>query len=403
MSEDSFQNGHPTQKLIDSFQSSLLLPQRSGGTRAFIVRSMSQAPQPAAVARRCASCGRDKDCEGRSFGGRWACNPCRSIQQQLYRNIGASGLAELDEEQKGDFFRACQDSIGNGRYQWMTVRAALVKSLCHQRIKSYEKTKTTEELPLSVWISRGWEESVIKKCPTKTDDTLGELFCVPVTLVQERGIFRVIEKELLEKEKHAREKKTKKGIEQTTEPAWDVGKETPAAGAHAGGKAMPKGKAAAKADPAKAAKALEIKTEKNNKATAALAAKSVSLLSGAARSVTNVLAQANKHLPDLDPQQKQELREAEESLGKRVKACSEVLGLVDRVQGAPLPSLSFSFQDCKDAVKAAKELADEVRKAIRAAKDEKAQAEDDLAEAKAKDKPQPPAKRIRKTGKQQEA
>ena len=249
---------------------------------------------------------------------------------------------------------------------------------------------------------------MVRKCPTKTDDTLGELFCVPVKMIQERDVFQVIEKEMLEKEKQAREKKTKKGQEEPTQPAWDVGREVVASAA--GSKAIAKGKAApkAKADPEKAAKALELKTEKNNKATAALAAKCVSLLSGAARSVTAVLAQAKKHLPDLDPLQKQELEEAEAALGKRVKACSEVLGLVDRVQGAPLPSLSFSFQDCKDAVKAAKALADEVRKAIRVRKDEKAQAEDDKAEAEEKlqpedVKPEPAAKRVRRTGKQQEA
>ena len=55
-------------------------------------------------------------------------------------DIGPTGLSELGEEEK----RATQDSVGNGRYAWATVRAALKKSICHQRIKTHEHTKALE-------------------------------------------------------------------------------------------------------------------------------------------------------------------------------------------------------------------------------------------------------------------
>ena len=95
---------------------------------------------------------------------------------------------------------------------WKTVRAQLVAMVTTRHITTASTSVETEELPLSVWITRGWEKEVIENCPREYSDELKtHLYKVPTKKSLWQETHQRINERILRQEREAVKIKGKKG------------------------------------------------------------------------------------------------------------------------------------------------------------------------------------------------
>ena len=100
---------------------------------------------------------------GRLQYNTFVCTPCGNIDRNIRRNLGdRDGLPTWSCEDQQHFFRQIRESRKGQRVDWKTIKAAFVTSLTTSVINSHTCMVEAEELPLSVWLQRGWEESMVK-------------------------------------------------------------------------------------------------------------------------------------------------------------------------------------------------------------------------------------------------
>ena len=100
---------------------------------------------------------------GRLQGSSFVCTPCGNVDKSIRRNLGdRDGLPPWSCEDQQHFFRQMQAEKQGKNLPWKTIKAAFVTSLTTSVVNSFTAMVEAEELPLSVWLQRGWEESLVK-------------------------------------------------------------------------------------------------------------------------------------------------------------------------------------------------------------------------------------------------
>ena len=154
--------------------------------------------------------------QGRVHGSSFTCNSCGAADRALRRHLGDKNeLSQFSKEEVQDFFRKVQESKENkqGRLQWKTIRSTLVNYVTQRQILSFKTDVECAALPLSVYLAQGWEESVVKNCPSVYNETLGvETYKVPVQRDTWTQTFERVVERVLAQEKAASLGKKKKGL-----------------------------------------------------------------------------------------------------------------------------------------------------------------------------------------------
>ena len=88
------------------------------------------------------------------------------------------------------------------------------------KLEEKEYKVQAEELPLKVWLQRGWEEETVLNCPSREDEKLGVLYSVPVRVDTWRELVRCMEEEVCELERKL--KKRKQGAAETEDDGLEV-------------------------------------------------------------------------------------------------------------------------------------------------------------------------------------
>eukprot|EP00435_Cladocopium_sp_Y103_P043952 s391_g12.t1 len=163
----------------------------------------------------CRLCGLEHPKEGgRLHGPSFTCSGCWAAKAMLERNLGSkSDLKDFNQSETHAFFRAIakEKAKKGGRVTWVTVRASLIRSLTDRRISSFRSTCTKRELPLSVWVSQGWEESTVLAQPNWYSEELKtQVYAVPVRELQWKEEYEKIEQQILQHEREGQKKKGSK-------------------------------------------------------------------------------------------------------------------------------------------------------------------------------------------------
>ena len=324
---------------------------------------------------------------GRFHGKKFQCKACQ--------NLGSGELlAEVSAEERSNFFRRSQVSASDS-YQWEVVRANPAKTLTRARIEEEVHKTTAEELPLSVWLSRGFEEAVVRKCPVRTDSVLGEAFAVPVRALVSQTIVRQVEKELVTKERALRcagAKKRKRADGEAIDE-MDVAACPVPADAAAGNR---KREAEDKKEAREAAKALATAQRKNAQQNL-LAAKSAAPLTSLCRALLSTTQEVQKHVWDVEPDFMKTLQDAQVQMSAYLKETTEYMHLYETTQGqgVELKPLTYTAQTLKAHTHAAQDVLGEAKDTVKAAKSaaqKEKQAAKQTAKQTAKAKPKPRAK-----------
>ena len=246
-------------------------------------------PDMAAVAEKlvCHLCHYKYDLsEGRRHGKKFQCLTCNSAERTVRRNLEASPMSEWSVEETQDFYQklhAEKAADPTGRLQWKTVRATVISTLTERAMSRYEGQCLVESLPLSVWVSQGWDEKLVLSQPNEySDEYQCQVYKVPVRRQKWTEVREREEKRILEREQEVSQRRGKKGAQ--GEADLDV----PTATAEKTGKST-------EAQEAKKADKERQKMVKENERLAATAAKALGPLSTNEGSLDKVLVKAQKH------------------------------------------------------------------------------------------------------------
>ena len=154
--------------------------------------------------------------QGRVHGATFTCNSCGAADRALRRHLGDKNeLQQFSKQEVQDFFRKVQESkeTNQGRLMWKTIRSTLVNYVTQRQILQFKTDVECAALPLSVYLAQGWEESVVKNCPSVFNETLGvETYKVPVQRDTWTQTFERVVERVLAQEKAASLQKKKKGL-----------------------------------------------------------------------------------------------------------------------------------------------------------------------------------------------
>eukprot|EP00435_Cladocopium_sp_Y103_P028938 s3343_g7.t1 len=291
---------------------------------------------------------------GRMRNKTWTCRHCLSLEMLLYRHLGPSEKQGWTVESRSDFYRR-STALDVAGCTWSTVKTMIVETQATRLVKEQENRVTAKSLPLEVWLKKGYNEQMVKNCPSEEDDALGTLYAVP-------------EKEVLQKNAK-KQKRQGDDTEGKDEEEWDVVPHIPAAG---GG--QPKGKkaktdgntAAASAKAARSAARAANQANKANEQLTMLASKATGLLSRLQKSTQTLLQQAEKAKLE-DQQQLDDLKTSLKRGTEWNKACVSALPLATAAQGtgARLDALPFTNKDLQDYAKATAVLHKQIREDLK--------------------------------------
>ena len=176
---------------------------------------------------------------GRSF----SCTTCASADRVIRFNVGSAGskLDSFTGEESNKFFREVhrrKAETPNKRLQWTSLRAMLVSALTQRRISSHKTSLVGKELPLSVWLTKGWPQATVEASPNYwSEKHQCQLYTVDVKETKWSEEYQRVESEVLQHEAEAaqartsRKKKRKTGGNAGDVPSSDEEMDVPGSSA----------------------------------------------------------------------------------------------------------------------------------------------------------------------------
>ena len=179
---------------------------------------------PTAPTYSCKFCGwQFSEEDGRLHGRTFSCTTCASADRVIRFNVGSKGskLDSFSGEESCKFFRNVhrrKAEAPNKRLNWTSLRALLVSALTQRRVSSFQTSLTGKELPMSVWLKKGWPQETIEASPNfYSEKHQCQLYTVDIKETKWSEEYQRVESEVLQHEseatqtRHAKKKKRKAG------------------------------------------------------------------------------------------------------------------------------------------------------------------------------------------------
>ena len=364
-------------------------------------QTMAEAPVPATLV--CKLCGLRYDpSAGRIHGRTFKCTPCDSAERNVRRNLGEQNpLNEWENSECEAFFKrlhAAKSKDPQGRLMWTTVRANMLTTICERAISKFSSICDVVALPLSVWLKKGWEESVIKQQPSEESEEYGcTVYKLPIKKLRWKETYEKEEAKLLQKERECAQKKQAKGKKGAK--ADDDEMDVPMAVQDQGKKSEAKAEENAEKQAAKERK----KMLQSNDKIANLAGRAIGPLTAAATTLTKLMEKAEPHRDSMEPGVLTCAQEVLDKVAPWSTAAREAMNQQDgNKNGSPeacvaLESLPFSGEDFKVAMKTNAETVKALRAAIpkrAAAKSKAKEIKEDMNDKDAQE-PKPKRRRVK--------
>ena len=150
--------------------------------------------------------------EGRVHGRKFVCGVCGNAHRAMRRNLDGmpEELSTFSKEEQATFFRSlhAKKSAGPAGITWQTIKAQLIHCTVEKHTSSCKETLTGEWLPMSVWLSRGWKEEVVKKQKQRESEEYGEtVYQVAIKADTWEEVHARVTESVLRQERNASKKK----------------------------------------------------------------------------------------------------------------------------------------------------------------------------------------------------
>ena len=306
--------------------------------------------------------------DGRLHGHTFRCVACSTSERLLRRNLGTcSELQTWSSAEQSQFFRQINQqkkAAQNGRLSWNAIRGTLIKSLTDQRISKWQTEVRGKELPLSVWLSQGWDEAVVKKQPCSWNEQLGvDVYTVPIRETTWAEEFQRIEKQILSHEAAAAQARTKK--KKGKKAAGENGDSSD------GDLDLPfEGQSSGQAGTEDKSKlAAQKKLVQSNLAVCNTAAKALGFLQSSFAALNTLWDKSSKHHAVMPEGLKSTVKEHMEKLDAWGTAARLVVNTHENARHgegevSPLPALPFGGEELKTLMKQQQEVMKAIRTAV---------------------------------------
>ena len=262
---------------------------------------MAEVPPEVTVTMVCKLCGLKYDpSAGRIHGRTFKCTPCDTAERNVRRNLGDHNpLNEWEQSESEAFFKRLHGAKAKdpqGRLMWTTVRANMLTTLCERAISKFSSICDVVALPLSVWLKKGWEESVIRQQPSEESEEYGcTVYKLPIKKLRWQETYEKEEAKLLQKEKECTQKKQAKGKKNAGDN--DDTMDVPLALQDGSKKSDAKAAENAEKQAAKERK----KMLQSNDKISSLAGRAVGPLTSATTNLTKLMDKAEPHRESIEP------------------------------------------------------------------------------------------------------
>ena len=302
-------------------------------------------PTPAAVSAQscCCLCGLwYADDSGRQHGYKFTCLACGNADRQLRRNLGnKSEVEQLPHEDQLQFFRRLPEEKKQGgkKLPWKTVKAQLIAMVTTRHITTVTASTSveTEELPLSVWVTQGWEKEVIENRPREWSAELKTyLYKVPIKKSLWRETHERISERILRQEREAAKAKCKKGKGAASDGELDLPEAGP--GTEQGSNTKKE---------EKSAEAALRKTKASNAKKNMVADKSIGQLSNDLQALSRAVSKAVDIPEEINAAAKESLETLESWVAAAKAILQQAEGQSAKAGDVELPALPFETGDVR--------------------------------------------------------
>eukprot|EP00435_Cladocopium_sp_Y103_P005193 s1684_g1.t1 len=162
----------------------------------------------------CRLCGNGyPESAGRVHGKAFSCWQCLNIQQTVRRNLGSTvPLNDFTPEETQSFFQKVPEKKDekDGKVSWTTIRGQLLKVMTQRHLSRFMAKVEVEELPLSVYETRGWKKETVERFPKEWSEAYNDyIYKVPVRTMTWEEAFETVNEKILQLEKEAAQKRGK--------------------------------------------------------------------------------------------------------------------------------------------------------------------------------------------------
>eukprot|EP00435_Cladocopium_sp_Y103_P049682 s612_g15.t1 len=163
----------------------------------------------------CRLCGNGyPESAGRVHGSKFSCWTCLNIQQTVRRNLGTTvPLNEFSPEETLTFFQKVPETKEekDGKVSWTTIRGQLLKVMTQRHLSRFAAKVEVEELPLSVYETRGWKKETVERFPQEWNETYNDyIYKVPIRTVTWEEAFETVNEKILQLEKEQQRKRERR-------------------------------------------------------------------------------------------------------------------------------------------------------------------------------------------------
>ena len=170
----------------------------------------------AVAQQKCWLCAQDFEVsEGRLHGRKFVCAVCSNAHRTMRRNLDGmpEEMSTFSTEEQVTFFRSlhAKKPAGPGGLTWQTIKAQLIHCTVEKHTSASKETLTGEWLPMSVWLSRGWTEEVVKKQRQEYSEEYGDtVYQVAIRADTWEEVHARVTESVLRQERNASKKKNSK-------------------------------------------------------------------------------------------------------------------------------------------------------------------------------------------------
>lgn len=165
---------------------------------------------PSAAKFSCKFCGLQfSEEDDRLHGRTFSCTTCASADRVIRFNVGSKGskLDSFTGDESCKFFRDIhrrKAEAPNKRLNWVSLRALLVSALTQRRISSFQTSLTGKDLPMNVWLKKGWPKETIEASPNYySEKHQCQLYTVNIKETKWSEEFQRVQSEVLQHESEA--------------------------------------------------------------------------------------------------------------------------------------------------------------------------------------------------------
>lgn len=131
-----------------------------------------------------------------SSSPRFICHTCNCVTTMVYKHLSVAqleesglGFVEMSDDDVASFYKDASKAAEGG-LKWQTIRDVMLKAFTDKRVASLKVAVAEEELPLSVWATRGYDTKMIEQYGKQVaHPVFPDVYSVPIRCTTREEVY----------------------------------------------------------------------------------------------------------------------------------------------------------------------------------------------------------------------